>query len=100
MIEIRYTETFSDWLQKLRDHIGKAKILVRIDRLRLGLSGDSKSVGKGISEIRIDFGPGYRIYYTKRGKELTILLVAGDKSSQNRDIKKAQDLAKRLQEVL
>ncbi|MGB7567443.1 MAG: type II toxin-antitoxin system RelE/ParE family toxin [Chitinivibrionales bacterium] len=96
MIEIRYTETFSNWLKKLRDHIGKAKILVRIDRLRLGLSGDNKSVGQGVSEIRIDFGPGYRIYYTKRGKELIILLVGGDKSSQNRDIQKAQDLAKQL----
>ena len=95
-MEIRYTETFSDWLQHLRDHIGKAKILVRIDRLRLGLSGDTKFVGQGISEIRIDFGSGYRIYYTKRGKELIILLVGGDKSSQNRDIKRAQDLAKCL----
>jgi putative addiction module killer protein len=96
MVEIRYTEIFSDWLKHLRDHIGKAKILVRIDRLRLGLPGDTKSVGQGVSEIRIDFGPGYRIYYTKRGKELIILLVGGDKSSQNRDIRKAQDLTKCL----
>ena len=96
MIEIRYTEIFSDWLQHLHDHIGKAKVLIRIDRLRLGLSGDTKSVGQGVSEIRIDFGSGYRIYYTKRGKELIILLVGGDKSSQNRDIRKAQDLTKSL----
>ena len=96
MIEIRYTETFSDWLQHLRDHVGKAKILVRIDRLRLGLFGDAKSAGNGVSELRIDFGHGYRIYYTKRNKELIILLAGGDKSSQNRDIRKAQDLVKHL----
>jgi len=96
MIEIRYTDTFSEWLQHLRDRSGKAKILVRIDRLRLGLYGDFKSVGNGVSEIRIDFGPGYRLYYTKRGKELIILLAGGDKSSQNRDIKKAQDLVNYL----
>jgi putative addiction module killer protein len=96
MIEIRYTETFSDWLHHLRDCAGKAKILVRIDRLRLGLSGDAKSVGHGVSELRIDFGPGYRIYYTKRGKEVIFLLAGGDKSSQNKDIRKAQDLETQL----
>ncbi len=96
MIEVRYTETFSEWLQHLRDSVGKAKILVRIDRLRLGLYGDVKPVGQGVSEIRIAFGPGYRVYYTKRGKELIILLAGGDKSSQSRDIHKAQDLVKYL----
>ncbi|MFZ2654782.1 MAG: type II toxin-antitoxin system RelE/ParE family toxin [Victivallales bacterium] len=94
MIEIRYTETFSDWLQHLRDRVGKAKILVRIDRLRIGLFGDTKPVGNGVLELRIDFGPGYRIYYTKQNKELIILLAGGDKNSQNRDIHKAQDLVK------
>jgi putative addiction module killer protein len=93
MIEIRYTDTFSGWLSSLRDSKGKAKILVRIDRLRLGLLGDTKPVGHGVSELRIDFGPGYRLYYLKQGKELIILLVGGDKSSQKRDIKKAHDLA-------
>jgi putative addiction module killer protein len=96
MIEIRYTETFSEWLQQLRDRVGKAKILVRIDRLRLGLYGDVKSVGKGVSEIRIAFGPGYRVYYAKRGQELIILLAGGDKSSQSRHIHKAQELVKYL----
>jgi len=94
MIEIRYTETFSDWLQHLHDRVGKAKILVRIDRLRIGLFGDTKPVGNGVLELRIDFGPGYRIYYTKQNKELIILLAGGDKNSQNRDIHKAQDLVK------
>ncbi len=94
MIEIRYTETFSDWLQHLRDRVGKAKILVRIDRLRIGLFGDTKPVGNGVLELRIDFGPGYRIYYIKQNKELIILLAGGDKNSQNRDIHKAQDLVK------
>jgi putative addiction module killer protein len=93
MIQIRYTETFSDWLNALRDSKGKAKILVRIDRLRLGLLGDTKPVGHGVSELRINFGPGYRVYYLKKGEELIILLAGGDKSSQNKDIKKAQDLA-------
>jgi putative addiction module killer protein len=95
-MEIRYTETFSEWFQHIRDRVGKAKILVRIDRLRLGLFGDAKSVGQGVSEIRIAFGPGYRVYYTKRGKELIIILAGEDKSSQARDIHKAHDLIKYL----
>ena len=96
MIEIRYTENFVSWLQNLRDSKGKAKILVRIDRLHLGLFGDSKAIGNKVSELRIDFGPGYRIYYTKKGKEIVILLGGGDKSSQSKDIAKSWDLVTHL----
>ena len=93
MIEIRQTEQFADWLEKLRDRVAKSRILVRIDRLRLGLAGDVKPAGKGVSEIRIDCGPGYRLYFVRRGKNIVFLLSGGDKSSQNRDIRKAHELA-------
>ena len=92
MIEIQQTEVFSNWLSSLRDLAGKARILVRIDRLRLGLSGDTKSVGDAVSELRIDHGPGYRVYYAWRGRELIILLAGGDKGTQSRDIRKAKQL--------
>lgn len=97
MIEIRQTETFSKWLVNLRDIKAKARIMVRIDRITLGLIGDSKSVGDSVSEIRIDYGPGYRLYYTWRGRELVLLLVGGDKSSQDRDIQKAKQLLENLE---
>jgi putative addiction module killer protein len=96
MIEIRQTELFADWLESLQDRTARSKILVRIDRLRLGLVGDVKPVGGGISELRIDRGPGYRLYFVKRGKEVVVLLAGGDKRNQNRDIRKAQELASRL----
>jgi len=90
---IRQTEAFAKWLGALRDVRGQAVIARRIQRLELGSFGDSKSVGAGVSELRIDFGPGYRVYYTQRGKEIVILLCGGDKSSQKRDIKTAQEMA-------
>jgi putative addiction module killer protein len=96
MIEIRKTEQFAKWLDNLRDVQAKARVLVRIERLASGNAGDVKPVGEGISEIRIDFGPGYRVYFTKRGSELIILLAGGDKSSQSRDIKAALRLAQNL----
>ena len=98
MNEIRQTEEFSKWLSKLNDKIAKAKILVRIDRLILGLTGDSKLVGEKVFELRINYGPGYRIYYTRKRKTIYILLYGGDKSSQKRDIKAAQRLAKEMME--
>jgi putative addiction module killer protein len=93
MIEIRQTEVFATWFRALRDRQARARIQVRIDRLQLGLPGDVKPVSEGVSELRIDYGPGYRIYFTKRGREWIILLAGGDKRTQERDIKKAIQLA-------
>ncbi len=93
MIEIRQTEYFIKWFEKLKDRKARAKIAVRIRRVSLGNLGDVKSVGGGISELRIDHGPGYRIYFTQRGSQLIILLAGGDKTTQADDIKKAKQLA-------
>ncbi|HJU16907.1 MAG TPA: type II toxin-antitoxin system RelE/ParE family toxin [Stellaceae bacterium] len=92
MLEIRQTDEFEDWLKRLRDRTARAKILVRIDRLALGNPGDVRPVGGGISEMRIDYGPGYRVYFTQRGAVFVILLCGGDKSSQARDIKRAKEI--------
>lgn len=89
VIEIRKTETFERWLQGLRDVRAIARINARIRRIALGNLGDVKPVREGISELRIDYGPGYRIYFIQRGKELIILLAGGDKRTQSRDIEKA-----------
>jgi probable addiction module antidote protein/putative addiction module killer protein len=93
MIEIRQTEVFANWFRGLRDRQARARIQVRIDRLQIGLPGDVKPIGEGVSELRIDYGPGYRVYFTKRGRELIILIAGGDKRTQERDIKKAIQLA-------
>jgi putative addiction module killer protein len=96
MIEIRKTELFVKWLDNLCDIKAKARVLVRIERLAMGNAGDVKPVGEGISEMRIDYGPGYRVYFIKRGNEVIILLAGGDKSSQTGDIKSALRLARNL----
>ena len=96
MKEIRQTDEFAYWLHALRDRQAKARIQVRIDRMQLGLYGDVKPVGEGVSELRIDYGPGYRVYFVHRGQELIILLAGGDKRSQDRDIKKAIQLSQDL----
>lgn len=96
MIEVRQTEIYARWFAKLRDRLARARIDVRIRRLSLGNPGDVKSVGAGISELRIDYGPGYRVYFTYRGKKLVILLAGGDKTSQASDIHAAQELARHL----
>ncbi|MFJ7436175.1 type II toxin-antitoxin system RelE/ParE family toxin [Methylorubrum thiocyanatum] len=98
MPEIIRTRVFADWLRGLRDDRAKARIALRIDRLALGHEGDSKPVGGGVSELRIDYGPGYRIYFKYRDGTLVILLCGGDKSSQKRDITRALSLAATLKE--
>lgn len=94
--EVRQTDDFSRWLEKLRDRQARARVLVRIRRLSLGDPGDVVPVGEGISELRIDYGPGYRVYYKQCGSTLVVLLAGGDKRTQQRDIERARDLARRL----
>ena len=96
MIEIRKTASFATWIDGLRDIRARARVLARIERLAAGNSGDVKPVGEGVSEMRIDYGPGYRVYFKKRGRFLVILLAGGDKSSQKRDISTALRLARNL----
>ena len=93
MIEVLQTDEFAKWLKRLKDAAARARSLVRIQRLSLTENfGDAKSVGDGIFEMRDDYGPGYRLYYALRGSELVLLLIGGDKSSQQRDIAKAKKL--------
>lgn len=96
MIEIRKTATFAKWIDGLRDIRARARVLARIERLAAGQAGDVKPVGEGVSEIRIDYGPGYRVYFRKRGSSLVILLAGRDKQSQRRDINTALRLARNL----
>jgi putative addiction module killer protein len=95
VIEVRQTETYAEWFASLRDQKARARIDVRIRRLSLGNPGDVKPIGSGVSELRIDYGPGYRVYFSQRGPMLIILLAGGDKGTQDRDIKKALELARR-----
>ncbi len=94
MIEVRQTDLFANWLRKLRDEQARARIQIRIRRLSLGNFGDVKPVGEGVSELRIDYGPGYRVYFQQTGTSLVLLLVGGDKKTQDADIAKAKKLAK------
>jgi putative addiction module killer protein len=98
MMEIRKTKLFANWLDKLRDIQARARVLVRIKRLAEGNTGDAKSVGEGVFELRIHYGPGYRVYYTKIGHEIVLLLAGGDKSTQSDDIRIALRLAHNLPE--
>jgi putative addiction module killer protein len=93
MIEVRQTETYAGWFKGLRDENAKARINVRIRRLSLGNLGDVKAVGDGVRELRIDYGPGYRVYFVQRGDTLVILLCGGDKRTQEKDIRAAKHLA-------
>ena len=96
MLEIRQTEEYSRWFKSLRDRQARARINVRIRRLSLGNPGDVKPAGGGVSELRIDYGPGYRVYFVQQGQALVILLAGGDKHTQDQDIKYARELAQKL----
>jgi putative addiction module killer protein len=96
MLQIRKTETFAQWLDGLRDVRARARVQVRIERLAAGNAGDVEPVGEGVSELRIDYGPGYRVYFKKHGREVVILLAGGDKRTQSADIKTALRLARNL----
>ena len=96
LVEIRKTETFAKWLDDLDDIRARARILVRIERLASGNPGDVKPVGEGVSELRIDYGPGYRVYYKKQGRTVVILLAGGCKRTQSKNIKTALRLARNL----
>ncbi|MGE3848920.1 MAG: type II toxin-antitoxin system RelE/ParE family toxin [Gammaproteobacteria bacterium] len=98
MYEIRRTDTFSKWLDRLRDARARVRVLSRLTRAEDGNLGDTKPVDESVSEMRIDYGPGYRVYFTKRRKTIIVLLVGGDKSSQEQDIKRAIQLARDLEE--
>lgn len=97
-MRVRMTEVYRDWINSLGDRAGRARIQVRVDRLAHGNPGQHRTLTGGVSELKIDFGPGYRVYYTERGGELIVLLAGGDKSTQEQDIRAAMVLARNLQE--
>ena len=99
MFRIVQTVSYQCWERRMRDDRGRAAIAARISRLAFGLTGDVKPVGEGVSELRIQHGPGYRIYFVRRGNEIIILLCGGDKSSQSRDIESAKAMARNLDEI-
>lgn len=94
MVEVVRSGTFDRWLRKLKDRRAAARVRIRIDRLAAGNPGDVRPVGGGISELRIDYGPGFRVYYLRHGRRVIVLLCGGDKSSQDRDIEQAKRIAK------
>jgi putative addiction module killer protein len=96
MIDVRQTEVFSEWLHGLHDRQARIRIQSRIDRLQLGNPGDVGPVGEGVSELRIDYGPGYRVYFVYRGPRSAVLLTGGNKSTQDSDIKSAKEMARAL----
>ena len=97
MYEVRKTEIFEKWFKGIKDRRAKARVQVRIDRMQLGHFGDSKSVGDQIRELRIFYGPGYRVYFTRRAGELILLSIGGTKSSQSKDIALAKEIAQKLE---
>ena len=97
MIEIRETAAFIDFIEDLDDERAQAKIAARIERLAAGNAGDVEPVGEGVSEMRIHYGPGYRLYFARQGQKVIVLLCGGDKSTQDKDIKAAKKLARELE---
>lgn len=97
-MEVRKTDAFAQWLDGLRDIQARARVQARIERLAAGNPGDVEPVGEGVSELRINYGPGYRVYFKRRGRQIVILLAGGDKSTQAKDIKAALLLARHLSE--
>ncbi len=97
-MRVEQTEVYRDWINDLKDRAGRARILVRVDRLIHGNPGAHRHLTEGVSELKVDVGPGYRVYYTQRGDRLLLLLVGGDKSSQQKDIERALELARGFQE--
>lgn len=93
MIEVEQTKRYDTWIATLRDRKAAAIVTSRVERIRTGLLGDVRSVGSGVSELRIDYGPGYRVYFTWRGKKLILLLCGGDKATQSSDIMTAKAMA-------
>jgi len=96
VIELRQTHEFARWLDALCDIRARARVQARIERLAMGNPGDARSIDEGVCELRIDYGPGYRVYFTRHGHEVVILLAGGDKSSQIKDIRAALRLARGL----
>ena len=96
MLEVRQTATYSEWFSSLRDRAAKIRIDIRIRRLSVGNPGDVKPVGEGVSELRVNYGPGYRVYFVQRNELYVVLLAGGDKSSQDQDIRQAKALARDL----
>ena len=97
-MEIRKTEIFVDWLDNLRDNRARTRIIARLDRMQMGNFGDVRPVGGGVNELRIHYGPGYRVYFVQRGPVIVILLCGGDKRTQQADIAKAKVLADKLED--
>jgi putative addiction module killer protein len=95
---VEETDVYREWIDALKDRAGRARILVRVDRLIHGNPGQHRDLTDGVSELKIDFGPGYRVYYTQRGTRLLLLLAGGDKSTQQKDIAMAIHLARNFQE--
>lgn len=98
MLEVRTTPDFERWFRKLKDRKARAYVRVRLDRLALGLLGDAKALGDGLRELRIDYGPGYRLYFCQRGQTVVVLLLGGDKRRQQADIEKAKAIARQLED--
>jgi putative addiction module killer protein len=97
-VRVEKTDTYRDWIDALKDRAGRARILVRVERLIQGNPGQHRNLTDGVAEMKVEFGPGYRVYYTQRGARLLLLLAGGDKSSQQKDIALAIELAKNFQE--